>query len=273
MNTSKKIDITEHIDHGDHNNHELNKQSIIHTKEAICVICLERLHELPPKATVLFPCTHLFHWECAKKHIQSNGSNTTCPVCRDDLNIHTVYNTLHEEVSNDDDESHSNELPYPRVSFPLHTDMSCIHHNDVEHANENNIMCENTPSTTPQITQKDVYTLTLYTCATEKQPLTFNNYHHHLFYTDHILLEKRLPETQHHREHIDSIVAQRQQYIHDIQALYGNEPYRRNRRRTSSCCCHCVVCVMNHCCECLAFGFIAGITYGVIYAIKTSSQY
>ena len=43
-----------------------------------------------------------------------------------------------------------------------------------------------------------------------KGVLTFNNYHHHLFYTDHILLEKRLPETQHHRIHIDSIVAQPQ---------------------------------------------------------------
>lgn len=76
-----------------------------------CVICLDNINQPPPSATISLPCKHTFHWSCLKKNILANGERSTCPLCREQLTVHTV------NVTRTSDTQH-----YPRVALALHTD-------------------------------------------------------------------------------------------------------------------------------------------------------
>ena len=77
--------------------------------EECCTICLDEIEQPEPFATISLPCEHHFHWKCRKTHILVSGEQSTCPLCRTPLAIHTVYITPTD-----------NELHYPRVSLALH---------------------------------------------------------------------------------------------------------------------------------------------------------
>ncbi|KAF7263121.1 hypothetical protein GWI33_003594, partial [Rhynchophorus ferrugineus] len=52
-----------------------------------CVICLECYKRL--QKLIIFPCGHRFHKACGERWLKTN---TTCPVCRDDVVTHMIRN-------------------------------------------------------------------------------------------------------------------------------------------------------------------------------------
>ena len=57
------------------------EENLIHKYESNCTICFEPFIVGKTKISIT-PCEHIFHMECIKKWIESNGFNPYCPNCK-----------------------------------------------------------------------------------------------------------------------------------------------------------------------------------------------
>jgi len=81
-----------------------------------CPICLENYNTVS-KASVLNPCWHMFCTECVSKLLSTCG--TRCPMCRTDIEGHTVALSTHKESNIVDVEKKDPEESLPTSSSLL----------------------------------------------------------------------------------------------------------------------------------------------------------